>query len=149
MQKVCGIKRTAVIAAAAAAMAMGIAACGGAVTGSPMPDEMVGHWVDWTYGKGSGLISTFPISEMVIEKDGDITLDMDWKYTGKIQGSDGKYEIFIDGGASSVGDFKSKEPGDALKITAEYNSDDTLTVYVEGKNGYLYYGGESETFNKR
>jgi len=137
------------VSIATIALSGSIAACSGTPTASPMPDEMVGHWVDWTYGKGTDLVSTFPISEIVIDKDGNATLNMDWQYTGKVNGSNGKYEIFIDGGNTSVGDFKSKETANAIKITAEYNSDDTLTVYVEGKDGYEYYGSASEEFKKK
>ena len=120
-----------------------LCACGGNSNGSTIPDEMVGTWDD---GK---TYSTFPISEIEIGSDGTMTIYMDHTYTGKISGSNGKYKINVEEGAgSAVAGVTVDEVKKGLNITAELNSDNTLTVYVKAKSGYVYYGPESEIFTK-
>lgn len=122
------------------AFALLLCACGGG--SSSIPDELVGHWSD---GK---TYSTFPIAEMDIQSDGTVTLTMDHIYVGKISGSDGKYKIKVEEGTGTLSDATVKEVKKSTKITAEMNSDGTLTVYVEAKGGYYYMGPGSEVFSK-
>ena len=120
-----------------------LSGCGGGGSGSAMPDEMVGTWDD---GK---TYSTFPISEIDIRSDGTMTIYMDHTYTATISGSNGKYEINVkEGAGSAVAGVTVDEVKKGLKISAELNSDNTLTVHVKAKSGYVYYGPEAEIFSK-
>ncbi|MBQ3286678.1 MAG: hypothetical protein IJH45_01850 [Firmicutes bacterium] len=118
-----------------------LCACGGG--SSAMPDEMVGHWSD---GK---TYSTFPISSFDISNDGSITIDYAGReIIGKISGSNGKYEITVEEGTGTMSDFTANEVKSGLKITAEMNPDNTLTVYIKAKSGYYYVGPDSEVYSK-
>ena len=77
-----------------------------------------------------------------------ITLYMDWNYTGTYKKGNG-YVLKITGGQNSVSDLLAKGKNDAYKITVEPNDDGTLTVYLEAKSGYIYYGDPSAIFSPK
>lgn len=117
-----------------------IAGCGGAA--ASLPAEMVGSWSD---GK---TYSTFPISELDFEQNGNVTLHMDGTYHGTVHGGNGSYSISVEGGNNAISDVTVDEVKDGLDITVEDPGDGTLVVHVSGKNGYYYMGPESEVFEK-
>ena len=120
---------------------VGLFACGGKAAN--IPSEMVGTWSDeMNY-------STFPISELEFVSDGKVTLHMDGTYEGTVSGGNGKYSISIENGTGAISDVTVKEAKDAYDISVTQNSDDTLTVNVKAKGGYIYVGPESEVFYKQ
>lgn len=112
-----------------------LSACGGS---SSLPDLSGKYYCDST---------GFDISALDFNSDGTVTLYMDWNYTGTYKASGNKYKLEITGGQSSVSDVLAETKNDTYKITAEPNSDGTLTVYISAKSGYIYYGDPSATFS--
>ena len=74
---------------------------------------------------------------------------MDWNYTGTYKAKGDGYVLEITGGQSSVSDLLAKEKNVAFKITVEPNDDETLTVYLKAKSGYIYYGDPSAVFSPK
>ncbi len=116
-----------------------LAGCSGG-GGSDLPD------LSGTYNCDS---LRFDIGELTFSSDGTVDLSMDWEYTGTYKKSGDQYILSISGGKSSVSDLLAKEKNKAYKITAKLNDDETLTVYLEAKSGYVYYGDESAIFEKK
>ena len=114
-----------------------LTACGG---GSDLP-SLSGYYECNSYA--------FDISAVEFESDGTVTLYMDWNYTGTYKAKGDGYLLEITGGQSSVSDLLAKEKNDAYKITVEPNDDGTLTVYLEAKSGYIYYGEPSAIFSPK
>ena len=116
---------------------LSLGACGG---GSDLP-PLSGYYECNSYA--------FDISAVEFESDGTVTLYMDWNYTGTYKAKGDGYLLEITGGQSSVSDLLAKEKNDAYKITVEPNDDGTLTVYLEAKSGYIYYGDPSAIFSPK
>ena len=121
----------------AIAALLSLTACGG---GSDLP-SLSGYYECEIYA--------FDISALEFESDGTATLYMDWNYTGTYKAKGDGYLLEITGGQSSVSDLLAKEKNDAYKITVEPNDDGTLTVYLEAKSGYIYYGDPSAIFSPK
>lgn len=92
---------------------------------------------------------SFDIGQLAFSADGKVELSMDWEYTGTYKKSGDKYTISITGGKSSVSNLLAEERNKAYKITAQPNDDGTLTVYIDAKSGYVYYGADSAVFKKK
>jgi len=116
---------------------LSLSACGG---GSDLP-SLSGYYECESYA--------FDIGALEFELDGTVTLYMDWNYTGTYKAKGDGYVLEITGGQSSVSDLLAKEKNDAYKITVEPNGDGTLTVYLEAKSGYIYYGDPSAVFTPK
>ena len=116
---------------------LSLSACGG---GSDLP-SLSGYYECESYA--------FDISALEFESDGTVTLYMDWNYTGTYKAKGDGYVLEIIGGQSSVSDLLAKEKNDAYKITVEPNDDETLTVYLKAKSGYIYYGDPSAVFSPK
>ena len=116
---------------------LSLSACGG---GSDLP-SLSGYYECESYA--------FDIGALEFESDGTVTLYMDWNYTGTYKAKGDGYVLEITGGQSSVSDLLAKEKNDAYKITVEPNDDGTLTVYLEAKSGYIYYGDPSAVFTPK
>ena len=116
---------------------LSLSACGG---GSDLP-SLSGYYECESYA--------FDISALEFESDGTVTLYMDWNYTGTYKAKGDGYVLEITGGQSSVSDLLAKEKNDAYKITVEPNDDETLTVYLKAKSGYIYYGDPSAVFSPK
>ena len=116
---------------------LSLGACGG---GSDLP-SLSGYYECNSYA--------FDISAVEFESDGTVTLYMNWNYTGTYKAKGDGYLLEITGGQSSVSDLLAKEKNDAYKITVEPNDDGTLTVYLEAKSGYIYYGDPSAIFSPK
>ena len=121
----------------ATAALLSLSACGG---GSDLP-SLSGYYECESYA--------FDISALEFESDGTVTLYMDWNYTGTYTAKGDGYVLEITGGQSSVSDLLAKEKNDAYKITVEPNDDETLTVYLKAKSGYIYYGDPSAVFSPK
>ena len=121
----------------AIAALLSLSACGGS---SDLP-SLSGYYECESYA--------FDISALEFESDGTVTLYMDWNYTGTYKAKGDGYVLEITGGQSSVSDLLAKEKNDAYKITVEPNDDETLTVYLEAKSGYIYYGDPSAVFSPK
>ena len=116
---------------------LSLSACGG---GSDLP-SLSGYYECESYA--------FDISALEFESDGTVTFYMDWNYTGTYKAKGDGYVLEITGGQSSVSDLLAKEKNDAYKITVEPNDDETLTVYLKAKSGYIYYGDPSAVFSPK
>ena len=116
---------------------LSLSACGG---GSDLP-SLSGYYECESYA--------FDISALEFESDGTVTFYMDWNYTGTYKAKGDGYVLEIIGGQSSVSDLLAKEKNDAYKITVEPNDDETLTVYLKAKSGYIYYGDPSAVFSPK
>ena len=116
---------------------LSLSACGG---GSDLP-SLSGYYECENYA--------FDISALEFESDGTVTFYMDWNYTGTYKAKGDGYVLEIIGGQSSVSDLLAKEKNDAYKITVEPNDDETLTVYLKAKSGYIYYGDPSAVFSPK
>ena len=116
---------------------LSLSACGG---GSDLP-SLSGYYECECYA--------FDISALEFESDGTVTFYMDWNYTGTYKAKGDGYVLEITGGQSSVSDLLAKEKNDAYKITVEPNDDETLTVYLKAKSGYIYYGDPSAVFSPK
>jgi hypothetical protein len=114
-----------------------LAGCGGGSSNLP---DLSGTYSCSDYG--------FDIGALTFRADGTVDLSMDWEYTGTYKKSGDQYVLSITGGKSSVSDLLAKERNETYKITVTLNSDDTLTVHIKAKSGYIYYGKESATFKK-
>ena len=110
-----------------------------AQTIAPAP-SIVGTWTCSDYG--------FDVGAMTLYSDGKMEISMDHVYTGTYRKSGSTYEFEITGGKSSVSAALSKEKNRSCKITADLNSDDTVTLHLKAKSGYIYYGKESATFRR-
>ena len=121
----------------ATAALLSLSACGG---GSDLP-SLSGYYECECYA--------FDISALEFESDGTVTFYMDWNYTGTYKAKGDGYVLEIIGGQSSVSDLLAKEKNDAYKITVEPNDDETLTVYLKAKSGYIYYGDPSAVFSPK
>ena len=108
-------------------------------TAAPAP-SIVGTWTCGDYGFDVGAMSLYP--------DGKLEITMNHVYTGSYKKSGSIYEFEITGGKSSVSAALAKEQNRSYKITAELNADDTVTVHIKAKSGYIYYGKESATFKR-
>lgn len=117
---------------------LSLGACGG---GSDLP-SLSGYYECNSYAFDISAVEEF-------ESDGTVTLYMDWNYTGTYKAKGDGYLLEITGGQSSVSDLLAKEKNDAYKITVEPNDDGTLTVYLEAKSGYIYYGDPSAIFSPK
>ena len=116
---------------------LSLSACGG---GSDLP-SLSGYYECESYA--------FDISALEFESDGTVTFYMDWNYTGTYKAKGDGYVLEITGGQSSVSDLLAKEKNDAYKITVEPNDDETFTVYLKAKSGYIYYGDPSAVFSPK
>ena len=116
---------------------LSLSACGG---GSDLP-SLSGYYECESYA--------FDISALEFESDGTVTFYMDWNYTGTYKAKGDGYVLEITGGQSSVSDLLAKEKNNAYKITVEPNDDETLTVYLKAKSGYIYYGDPSAVFSPK
>ncbi|MDR1328437.1 MAG: hypothetical protein LBK23_02420 [Oscillospiraceae bacterium] len=115
-----------------------LTACGGG--GGDLPD-LSGTYECSDYG--------FDISALTFSSDGTVGLSMDWEYNGTYKKSGKQYVLSITDGKSAVSDVLAKEREKAYKITVTPDSDDTLTVHIKAKSGYIYYGKESAVFKKK
>ena len=114
-----------------------LAGCG---SGSSSLPDLSGTYV--------GDSRNFDIGALTFYSDGTVDLSMDWEYTGTYKKSGDQYVLTITGGDSAVSDLLAEEKNEAYKITVTPNSDDSLTVYIKAKSGYIYYGDESAIFEK-
>lgn len=90
----------------------------------------------------------FDIGTLKFKTDGTVTFYMDRVYTGTYKAKGDIYILKIKGGQDSISDLLADEKNDAMKITAKPNKDGTLTVSIEAKSGWIYYGDPSARFIK-
>ena len=136
------MKRTKTIVAILLMNMILISACGSQRDNQGVTEQ--GFAVVGLYKRDS-MHSAFPVSEIEFFEDGTVKVRFARSFTGTYKEDSGQYEITIKDAETDLGKQELKDIK-GLTLTAEQNSDGSLTLYISAKIGHSYVGPESEVF---